>query len=55
MIKGFETFAADQLRSEKNPCPEGEWDPVRVLSLNLRLNLCSRSVTVEVAEVILGS
>ena len=55
VVKGFETFAGDQLRSDKNPCPEGDWDPVQVLSLNLRMNLCSRSVTVEVAEIILGS
>ena len=55
MIKGFEVFADGRLRSEDDPCPEGEWPQLKVLSLNLRMTLCSREVTVECAEIIFGS
>ena len=54
-IKGFETFSDGFLRSPDYPCPEGEWDPVRVISLHLRMNFCSKSIQVESAELILGS
>ena len=58
VIKGFETFASNQLRSEERPHPAKEegydWPDLKVVSVALEMKLCSKKLIIEHCRVVLA-